>query len=137
MNYSTQGYRTNSPDRNNPYNVINSNIISMKGVSQPITAIPVINGKPDYSKKKVLQPEQEDVYFEGAEAVLEVPFGQVGMTTSLLQNGFLPSFYEEQYYNQIKQQGTVGDGMITLTPEQLTNTPDFTQTTMPVLNAGM
>lgn len=137
MKPSTQGYRDNSPDKYSAMNLIPSNTISMKGVSQPITAIPVINGKPDYSKKKVLQPEQEDVYFEGAEAVLEVPFGQVGMTTSLLQNGFLPSFYEEQYYNQIKQQGTVGDGVITLTPEQLTNTPDFTQTTMPVLNAGM
>lgn len=83
MNYSTQGYRTNSPDRNNPYNVINSNIISMKGVSQPITAIPIINGKPDYSKRQVLHPNQGDFVFEGAEAVLELPYAR---------DGFLPNF---------------------------------------------
>lgn len=101
MNYSTQGYRTNSPDRNNSYNVIPSNIISMKGVSQPITAIPIINGKPDYSKRQVLQPGQDDFVFEGAEAVLELPYAQTGLSymgeiepseAFSFVNGFLPNF---------------------------------------------
>lgn len=101
MNYSTQGYRTNSPDRNNSYNVIPSNIISMKGVSHPITAIPIINGKPDYSKRQVLQPEQDDFVFEGAEAVLELPYAQTGLSymgeiepseAFSFVNGFLPNF---------------------------------------------
>lgn len=101
MNYSTQGYRTNSPDRNNSYNVIPSNIISMKGVSQPITAIPIINGKPDYSKRQILQPEQDDFVFEGAEAVLELPYAQTGLSymgeiepseAFSFVNGFLPNF---------------------------------------------
>lgn len=101
MNYSTQGYRTNSPDRNNSYNVIPSNIISMKGVSHPITAIPIINGKPDYSKRQVLQPEQDDFVFEGAEAVLELPYAQTGLSYMgeiepsedfSFVNGFLPNF---------------------------------------------
>ena len=34
--YSTEGYRRNSPDRNNPYNIIPSNRISMKDVDHPV-----------------------------------------------------------------------------------------------------
>lgn len=119
MNYSTQGYRTNSPDRNNPYNVINSNIISMKGVSQPITAIPIINGKPDYSKRQVLQPEQDDFVFEGAEAVLELPYAQTGLSYmgEIDINGFLPNFNFNTSVipqttaptNPIDNSGTVGN----------------------------
>lgn len=90
MNYSTEGYRDNSPDKTNPMNIIPSNIISMKGVSRPITAIPIIKGKPDYSKKQILQPEQDDFIFEGAEAVLELPFAQ--SEYGLITNGFLPNF---------------------------------------------
>lgn len=123
MNYSTQGYRTNSPDRNNPYNVINSNVISMKGVSQPITAIPIINGKPDYSKRQVLQPEQDDFVFEGAEAVLELPYAQTGLSYmgEIDINGFLPNFNFNTSVipqttapaNPIDNSGTVGNIAVT------------------------
>lgn len=95
MKISNSGYRDDSPDLKEKVLIIPSNIISMKGVSQPITAIPIINGKPDYSKRQVLQPEQDDFIFEGAEAVLELPYAQVGLTTGLgatLTNGFLPNF---------------------------------------------
>lgn len=125
MNYSTQGYRTNSPDRNNPYNVINSNIISMKGVSQPITAIPIINGVPDYSKRQVLQPEQEDFVFEGAEAVLELPYAQTGLSYmgEIDINGFLPNFNFNTSVipqttaptNSIDNLGTVGNNAVQTT----------------------
>ena len=37
--YSTEGYRRNSPDRNNPYNIIPSNRISMKDVDHPVLGI--------------------------------------------------------------------------------------------------
>lgn len=103
MKISTQGYRDNSPDNMEQSLIIPSNTISMKGVSKPITAIPIINGKPDYSKKRVLQPEQDDAYFEGAEAVLELPFAQSGMMFA--QNGFLPNF---NFQDALGQQGTVG-----------------------------
>lgn len=119
MNYSTQGYRTNSPDRNNSYNVIPSNIISMKGVSQPITAIPIINGKPDYSKRQILQPEQDDFVFEGAEAVLELPYAQTGLSYmgEIDINGFLPNFNFDTSVipqttaptNPVDNPGTVGN----------------------------
>lgn len=94
MNYSTQGYRTNSPDRNNPYNVINSKVIGTDNMATSITAIPIINGKPDYSKRQVLHPNQGDFVFEGAEAVLELPYAQTGLSYmgEIDINGFLPNF---------------------------------------------
>ena len=120
MNYSTQGYKTNSPDRNNPYNVINSKVIGTDNMATSITAIPIINGKPDYSKRQVLHPNQGDFVFEGAEAVLELPYAQVGLTTGLgatLTNGFLPNFNFNTSVipqttapaNPIDNSGTVGN----------------------------
>ena len=37
--YSTQGYNVDSPDVNNPYNVINSTDITMENVEIPITGV--------------------------------------------------------------------------------------------------
>lgn len=79
MKTSKTGYKDTSPDRGEKALMIPSNIITMKGVSHPITAIPIYNGKPDFSKKRILQPEQEDVTFDGAEGVMEIPMAQVGI----------------------------------------------------------
>lgn len=94
MKISNYGYKEGSPHLKEKALIIPSNIISMKGVSQPITAIPIINGKPDYSKRQVLQPEQDDFVFEGAEAVLELPYAQTGLSYmgEIDINGFLPNF---------------------------------------------
>lgn len=50
INYSTQGYKKNSPDVDKPFNIINSDDITMKGVEFPVTGIgsdgKIINMKP-------------------------------------------------------------------------------------------
>src|SRR5690606_33865415 len=44
--YSTEGYKEDSPDRDNDYNVIPSNVITMEGVRKALRAIPISNGIP-------------------------------------------------------------------------------------------
>lgn len=64
-NISTEGYRDNSPDRNNDYNIIPGGNISMQGVSQPIEATPMFkDGSSGYPT--IMQPGNE-YHFPGAE----------------------------------------------------------------------
>jgi hypothetical protein len=80
---STKGYKRNSPDVNNPYNVIPSNQITMRGVDFPVL------GVDNMGNRRLMEPGN-DYTFPG-NYVTEFPmrnmgskrFGQVGMQTSI------------------------------------------------------
>ncbi len=65
---STKGYRSDSPDRNNPFNVIKSGNISMKGVPHPVV------GFDNTGAVKLMQPGGE--YRFPGDTVLEIPMYQ-------------------------------------------------------------
>lgn len=67
---SIEGYRKNSPDRKNPYNIIRTNKISMRGVMFPVLGIS------DLGEQILMQPEQ-DYEFNGS-SVFEIPIKQKG-----------------------------------------------------------
>lgn len=78
-NFSITGYKDNSPDKNNIYNVIPGRNITMQGVSKQLTLIPIVNGQPQYDRKITAQPGDADIEFESdVEGVLEMPFAQFG-----------------------------------------------------------
>jgi hypothetical protein len=64
-NISTQGYKRNSPDINNEYNIIESNNITMKGVDFPVL------GVDNLGNKKLMMPNN-DYKFKG-NVVKEIP----------------------------------------------------------------
>lgn len=66
--YSQDGYKRNSEDVNNPYNVIPSGKITMKDVDFPVFGID------NLGNSKMMYPE-EDYTFEG-DSVLEIPMKQ-------------------------------------------------------------
>lgn len=68
--YSKEGYRRNSPDKNNSYNIIPSGNISMKNVDHPVLGID------EYGNMKWMMPN-EDYQFPG-NTVLEIPYMQPG-----------------------------------------------------------
>jgi hypothetical protein len=68
--YSKNGYKRNSEDVNEPYNVIPSGNITMKGVDFPVY------GVDNLGNEKIMQPG-EDYSFPGDE-VLEIPIKQKG-----------------------------------------------------------
>jgi hypothetical protein len=86
---STKGYKRNSPDVNNPYNVIPSNQITMKGVDFPVM------GTDNMGYQQMMYPGQ-DYTFPG-DYVTEFPmknmgnkrFGQVGMEKSNQTRSFM------------------------------------------------
>lgn len=79
-NFSITGYKDNSPDKNNNYNVIPGRNITMQGVSKQLTLVPIVNGKPQYDRKRIAKPGDEDIEFESdVESVLEMPYAQLGM----------------------------------------------------------
>jgi len=68
--FSNLGYKKNSPDVNNPFNVINSNRITMKGVDKKLLLIPMgENGTGD----PVLAKPGEEYHFPDHSHVLEIP----------------------------------------------------------------
>ena len=67
--YSQDGYKRNSKDVNNPYNVIPSRNITMKNVDFPVLGID------NLGNSKMMWPE-EDYIFQGDE-VLEIPFNKI------------------------------------------------------------
>lgn len=89
MKYSTKGYRENSPDKNNPYNIINSGRISMQNVDEPLHAID------NTGNYKLLQPGYEYT-FPGTQ-VLEVPLNSKNMKK--LQKGGAASGHPEAFWN--------------------------------------
>jgi len=68
--FSTEGYKRNSPDVNNPYNIIPSGNITMKGVDFPVM------GTDNLGNTKLMMPGY-DYVFPG-NAVFEVPMAQEG-----------------------------------------------------------
>lgn len=68
--FSTEGYKRNSPDVNNPYNVIPSNRITMKDVDFPIRAIS------DTGDERIIYPGEEHL-FQG-NYVTEFPLKNMG-----------------------------------------------------------
>ena len=62
---STQGYKRNSPDVGNSYNIIPSGDITMKGVDFPV------RGTDNLGNTKIMQPGK-NYKFKGS-SVLEVP----------------------------------------------------------------
>ena len=82
-NINNTGYLDNAETSKNSFNIIPSNIITMKGVSRPLTLVPIINGKPLYSKKIIAKPGDPDINFgNDVEGVLELPYAQIGMMTN-------------------------------------------------------
>ena len=67
---STKGYKRNSPDVNNPYNVIPSNQITMKGVDFPVL------GVDNFGNRQLMQPGS-DYTFPG-NYVKEFPMRNMG-----------------------------------------------------------
>ena len=113
MNYSTQGYKTDSPDRNNEYNIIPGRLITMKGVARPLMLVPIVNGKPDYNRKRNAKPGDPDIEFEeDVESVLELPYAQIGLTTQPdfvdpYMNNFDPNFIKAVNIGTGTQRNTV------------------------------
>lgn len=68
--YSTTGYKADSPDRNNPYNIIPSGRITMQNVPHPVLGID------NFGNKQMMQPGGE-YQFQG-DRVFEVPAMQRG-----------------------------------------------------------
>ena len=64
-NISTQGYKKNSPDVDNPYNIIPSGDITMEGVDFPVLGID------NLGNRKIMQPGN-NYKFKGS-SVLEIP----------------------------------------------------------------
>lgn len=79
MKQSVLGYKDKSPDKNESSLYIDGRLITMKGVSRPLTLIPIMNGKPQYDKRRVAKPGDEDIDFgEGVTGVIEMPYAQTG-----------------------------------------------------------
>lgn len=78
MNYTnTTGYTAGSDTEKNGINIIPSSKITMKNVNKSLTLIPVINGKPQYSKKVIAKPGDDDIDFgPDVTSVIEVPMAQ-------------------------------------------------------------
>lgn len=89
--YSTQGYKKNSPDKNNPYNVIPSSNITMQGVDHPVLGI-------DSAGFKQLMMPGEDYKFS-SNPVLEIPVRQKGgnVAESTKTKIFVPKHFEPKF----------------------------------------
>ena len=81
-NISITGYKDNSPHSKRSHNIIPGNLITMDGVSKTLTLIPIVNGVPQYDRRKIAKPGDPDIQFEqDVESVLELPNAQVGDLT--------------------------------------------------------
>ena len=93
MKISINGYKRDSLDNKESSLMINSNTLTMKGVDRPITAIPIIDGKPDYSQKVDLNPGDPDYTNPKASGFLEIPVVQKG--------GLFSRMYDNYQYSPI------------------------------------
>ena len=129
------GYLDNTETSKNSFNIIPSNIITMKGVSRPLTLVPIINGKPLYSKKIIAKPGDPDINFgNDVEGVLELPYAQIGMMTNpMFLNAFngilntpMPKYFApptpptlEEYQKQQSEKYNNYDGSIPPSEESI------------------
>ena len=104
MKISINGYERDSLDNKESSLMINSNTLTMKGVDRPITAIPIIDGKPDYSQKVVLNPGDPDYTNPNASGFMEIPaYPTGGMFNRMYDNyQYAPLTDESQMFSQIK-----------------------------------
>jgi len=91
--YSHLGYKKNSPDINNPYNVIPSNRITMKGVNKNLLLIPMGNNGPG---NPVLATPNEEYFFPDYTHVLEIPVPKGGKMNyqRMKQGGWLDKYQD-------------------------------------------
>lgn len=100
MNYSINGYKDNSADKNNSYNIIPGKSITMQGVSRSLTLVPIVNGQPQYDRKRVAKPGDSDIEFEDdVESVLELPYAQYGIGNLLNPRTFQQTMYPVENFN--------------------------------------
>ena len=91
MKYSKHGYKRNSKDRNNPYNIIPSGNITMKGVDFPVL------GTDNLGNQKLMMPGAN--YTFPGNTVFEVPLAQ------LETGGSVPQWFKDSVYNIPIDQG--------------------------------
>ncbi len=87
--FSTEGYKRNSPDVNNPYNVIPSANITMDGVDIPVRG---------YGNNGMIQdmiPGGGDYNYGNADYVVEVPMAQTGREQATISQYEEPAWYEK------------------------------------------
>lgn len=121
-NFSTTGYKDNSPDKNKSHNVIPGNLITMKGVSKKLALIPIIGGKPRYDQQVVANPGDDDIQFgPEVESVLELPYAQSGTIT--------PGQYQNPYVQNYLDNNPMGAQ--TVTPSGVPNIPPMVRPPTP------
>ena len=70
---SVEGYKSYSPDKNNPVNIIESSKITMNGVDFPV------RGYGNNGKVQDMMPGVEHYDYGNADYVVEVPMAQTGV----------------------------------------------------------
>jgi hypothetical protein len=129
--YSNLGYKRNSPDRNNPFNIIPSGRITMKDVDFPITGID------DLGNEKLMFPGNE-YEFPGSE-VFELPHKEHPSLEwegrpLISNNGFegfeggFHSKYLDMHAAYRKPLQMIGDGHLSLTGHLTTGPNEFSFT---------
>jgi len=84
------GYKDGSPFAKLPFQTINSNSITMDGVSQPLLAIA------DNGNVKLMPPNSGLHKFKGAKSVTEIPLGNY-------EEGGIPDRYKEMGFTKVGQ----------------------------------
>ena len=100
---SSDGYKADSPDVNNPYNIIQSGNITMKGVNFPVVGID------NLGNRQTMMPGM-DYQFPG-DSVLEVPLAQKGTEVNKSsskkrkETSWITYLHPMYYYHQYKNWG--------------------------------
>ncbi len=87
--FSTEGYKRNSPDVNNPFNIIPSSDITMEGVDFPVRG---------YGNNGIVQdmiPGKENYNYGDADYVVEIPMAQSGKEQPTISQYEEQSWYEK------------------------------------------
>lgn len=116
---SKDGYKDDSPDKNNPYNIIPSSNITMKGVSQPLYGID------ELGNDQIMEPGGE--YTFPGNYVMEIPMMQTGGESweidgiKVKLGNRVEDYHGKPQFEVVDDQGNVityqiGDGTETLSP---------------------
>lgn len=126
--FSIDGYKENSPDVNNPYNIIPGSKITMNGVGKSLTLIPIVNGKPDYNRRVVANPGDPDIDFgSDVEGVLEVPHAMFGNSVDLSQPYSTNPVFSKALRDTADNFNTVAPWAIGKTPYSSLSNPNAVQ----------
>lgn len=101
--YSIDGYKSNSPDRNNPYNVIPSGRITMNNVPHPVM------GMDDRGNRQLMYPGNE--YQFPGNKVLEIPLKDTNMNKKVMKNGGSNMFWNGTKWVSSADGGTYSNGV--------------------------